>query len=434
MSAPQLDGYTLSAPVSSQGRSVSYRAKRRADGRWVTVKLPSGNTTDSDAVRRQLRRERDLLSQIKHPGLPTLLEFIDERPALLTEDAGGFRLSQLLKQDPIEAGGALAIAIGLCSILSALHHHDVIHGSLSASSVELTENGGVYLHDCTAPEPAEDLRSPEDMAPEQLLDGALDRTTDVFLVGSLLYRMLTGEAPFANGRDTARHVNARALRRRIQLSGRFGDRRFALRLEKILTRCLRERSRDRYANTAALETALATVLHGYDMTPRQQLVRLAVARAGLGNSHGVNLVSPRRSTISSHAARLRLFVALGAGSLLLAAGIVARCSSTEISDPFRGDAQGIVKGPAKLQFLAQPWAEVHLDGRLLDVTPIGQAVQVAPGKHLVEFKHPQAATQTLHIEVIPEQLLVIDIEMAIVRPNPATPSATASQTKPPSER
>ncbi len=434
MSAPRLDGYTLSAPVSSQGRAVSYRAERQADGRRVTVKLPSGNTTNSDALRRQLRRERDLLSRLKHPGLPTLLEFIEERPALLTDDAGGFRLTKLLDQGPLEVGGALAIAIQLCSILAALHHRDVIHGSLNPSSVELTENGGVYLHDCSAPEPAEDLRSPEDMAPEQLLDGALDPSTDVFLVGSLLYRMLTGETPFADGRDADRQVRARTLRRRIRLSGRLGDRRFTMRLDKILTRCLRERNRDRYATMEPLQTALTTVLHAYDMTPREQLVRLAVARAGLGDSRGVNLMSPRRSTLSSDANRPRLVLALSVGSLLLAAGIVARCSSTEISDPFRVGAQGIVKGPAKLQFLAQPWAEVHLDGRLLDVTPIGQAVQVAPGKHLVEFKHPHAATQTRHIEVIPEQLLVIDIEMAIVRPTSTTPSATASQTKPPSDR
>jgi hypothetical protein len=218
---------------------------------------------------------------------------------------------------------------------------------------------------------------------------------------------------------------------RLTFSRRANEARLPARVDRIVTRCLQKRPRDRYPSSEQLASALTGVLRRQSMAPLDQLVRRAVARAGLGDTRLgdtrlTDLGSPSEHKLTGPEGRWRLMVALAAGGLILVTGVVTRCSSGEVMVPFRGDARGIVKRPAKLKLLAQPWAEIHIDGRLIDVTPIGHWVPVTPGKHVVEFKHPQAATQTRHIEVISEQQLIIDVHMPVLRPE-SSPSATAAK-------
>jgi hypothetical protein len=83
-----------------------------------------------------------------------------------------------------------------------------------------------------------------------------------------------------------------------------------------------------------------------------------------------------------------------------------------------GDARGIVDRPAELRVLAEPWAEIHIDGKLVDVTPVGRPIQINAGRHTVVFKHPNAPDETRRVEIIAGQTIVLDVQMQVVRPVP----------------
>jgi len=66
--------------------------------------------------------------------------------------------------------------------------------------------------------------------------------------------------------------------------------------------------------------------------------------------------------------------------------------------------------------LAQPWAEVSVDGEAIDTTPMARPIVVAPGRHFVTFVHPNAPEEKRTVDVGPGQTVLIDVAMRIERP------------------
>lgn len=428
-----LVGYALEAPLSAQNGVVTLRGTRKRDGRRVIVRAVDMRGRSAAPARKVLERERDAL-RIEHPNLPTLLDVHDgvaeaasgrtPRLALVLADHGGSRLDAVLDRKPhIDATHAMAITIEVARALAAMHRHGEPHGALRPELVELTADGAVYLHGAgqrhqLASRGADvDLALPENMAPEQILGDPPDEQTDVFLLGMLLYRMVAGHAAFDAGESNVshhiRHSAPTPLGRHVAGAPEG--------LSRILSRCLQKRARDRYPDVASLESELWRSLRKITSLPTEMLVSRALADAHLGDA----LPAPRERGVERGGAwRLawlrRSAMGLGAAMALLGIGVVVVRSCGEDGGSASGDPRGIVKRPAQLRVLAHPWAEVHIDGKLVDVTPIGFAIEVPPGPHVVVFKHPNAPDETRSIEIIAGQTILLDVEMRIERPEDAS--------------
>jgi eukaryotic-like serine/threonine-protein kinase len=109
--------------------------------------------------------------------------------------------------------------------------------------------------------------------------------------------------------------------------------------------------------------------------------------------------------------------------VMLGAGVVEGFVREEdvASEP-ASEADATARGYVKV--LARPWAEVLVDGRYVDVTPIGRPIPVVPGRHYVTFKHPNAPDEKREIRVISGQTVLLDVTMRIERRTaPAIPDA-----------
>src|SRR5262249_49488663 len=69
-----------------------------------------------------------------------------------------------------------------------------------------------------------------------------------------------------------------------------------------------------------------------------------------------------------------------------------------------------------LRVLAQPWAEVIVDGETIDTTPMARPIAVAPGRHFVTFVHPNAPEEKRSVSVAAGQTVVLDVAMKVARP------------------
>ena len=69
-----------------------------------------------------------------------------------------------------------------------------------------------------------------------------------------------------------------------------------------------------------------------------------------------------------------------------------------------------------LRVLAQPWAEVVVDGETVDTTPMARAIEVAPGRHFVTFVHPNAPEEKRTVDVAAGQTVLLDVAMRVERP------------------
>lgn len=250
------------------------------------------------------------------------------------------------------------------------------------------------------------------MSPEMILGDEADAASDVFLFGLLLFQAIAGEHPFSGDEagisQRIRHSPTPSLRRQVPEAPEA--------VERVVRRCLEKRPRDRYADLSSVQALLVRALRDRTSLPRETLVSRALAAAGLSDE----IAPPRerhldRSALAS-GPRARWMMIAGGGVIAAAVVLFAWQSLDGSGGPATNDPQGIVGHPARLRLLAHPWAEVHIDGKLIDVTPVGRPLELAPGRHEVVFKHPHAPDVKRVIEIVPGQTVVLDVAMQVVRP------------------
>src|SRR5262245_48450758 len=120
----RLGDYQLGDTVETGTHTVVYRARRPSDGRHFLVKTLKQGLRANEELRAALARERSLLETANHPGLPTVVELIDEADtlALVYLDRRGHRLTAVLERSTrLPVTTALAISLELCGPLAALH-------------------------------------------------------------------------------------------------------------------------------------------------------------------------------------------------------------------------------------------------------------------------------------------------------------------------
>jgi serine/threonine-protein kinase len=426
-----LVAYALGDQLEANALTATFRAERRSDRRKVLVKTVRPGLRKADPALALLARERDVVEAVGHGTLPRLLEVVrdPDRLALVYEDAGGHRLSDVLDRvERLAPWSAMAVGVAIGGTFAALHRAGFVHGRLRAESVELTERGEVILHDPSGVgargvggDP--DLDAPENMAPEQVLGQAAGPETDVFLLGKLLYQMVTGTLPFQSGAggitQQIRHGEAPPLSSLAPDAPR--------ELQAIVTRCLKKRGRDRYPDMASLQSEVLRVLRSNTSLAREHLIVDALAKAGLaselpaprerGVERGATAAPPWLKTAAAWAAAVAGVIVLVIVGWSLVGGDDARSGS---------EPQGIVKRPAELRVLARPWAEIHIDGELVEITPVARPIEVTPGHHTVQFKHPNSETVVKEIEIISGQTILLDVEMPVVRsPDAGAPDASS---------
>jgi serine/threonine-protein kinase len=208
--------YALEQELGRSGTGLVWRAEDRLLRRTVAVKLVDPHLGDDPAFTERLAEEARRVASLATPGIARLLDSGDEDgiPFLVREHVEGESArSRLDRSGPLPAVEAARIAIGVLEALAPAHEAGVLHLHLGANDVLLTPDGGVRVTDLgigpavTAtrrPHEAARLLGEHDLAPEQRETGAVDRRTDVFAAGAVLFELLTGER--SAGRRSARRV------------------------------------------------------------------------------------------------------------------------------------------------------------------------------------------------------------------------------------
>jgi len=228
-----LDGkYKLDRRIGRGGYGAVFRATHTSLGRDVAVKVfrPSlGN--DSPAGLERFRREGATACRLDHPNVVQVLDsaITGEGIAyLVMELLDGRPLSEEIAEcGPLSAARALDIAIPVCEVLAEAAAQGMIHRDIKPANVFLHRGRdgevvkvvdfGIAKLVGEAPDGiSEDVTrsgvvvgSPSYMAPERMLGGEYDHRADVYGLGVVLYEMLTGRLPFAEG---PRNFTALALR------------------------------------------------------------------------------------------------------------------------------------------------------------------------------------------------------------------------------
>jgi len=198
-----------------------YLAEQVSLGRRVALKVLRREVGQQPGMSERFRREARLLSSVEHPAVVRVIDFGTSQDAtcLVMEFAEGETLLQHLGNGPLAAERGRRVMLQLAEGLAAIHSKDIIHRDLKPENVVLTpgprgEQARLLdfgIAKLLQPDPDAKglsavgvvLGTPEYLSPEQAMGHPLDARSDIYSLGVLAYRMLSGVLPFngPNARD-----------------------------------------------------------------------------------------------------------------------------------------------------------------------------------------------------------------------------------------
>ena len=213
--------YEVTAPLGAGGMGEVYRARDHRLRREVALKIVSPRfALDPERVAR-FAREARVLAALNHPNIATLygLEEAEGVQALVLELVEGETLADRLAAEPsgLRVQEAVVIARQIAAALEAAHEDGIVHRDLKPANIAIRSDGTVKLLDFGLARALEStvegdstgttisigetavgtvVGTPAYMSPEQARGQTLDKRTDIWSFGCVLYEMLTGRVAF----------------------------------------------------------------------------------------------------------------------------------------------------------------------------------------------------------------------------------------------
>jgi len=276
-------------------------------GRRDAIKVLRGqHAFDAESIARFNRGARNL-SAIRHPNVCTLYDYgetEDGSPFLALELITGESLKDLLdREQPLDPLRAVRIAMQVADALDAAHAADIVHRDLKPANIMIeqardgTDVAKVVDFDIAkGPEATGEevtrlgfvVGTPEYMSPEQLMGERLDGRSDIYSLGIVLFRMLTGALPFRGG-NTQQIMVERLTHLPLSLGEVLPGREFTPSLQAVLERSLARDRDHRHPDAATLGRELRAVAGELAASARAAGRPVAGAAASASGVHAAGM-------------------------------------------------------------------------------------------------------------------------------------------------
>jgi serine/threonine protein kinase len=215
----RIGNYRINCALSTTGSVLLYAAQHLVMPRRAIIKVIRTELATNQSLVVQTLREASILASIAHPGVPIVYEagcMRDHEPWFAFESSSGPTLDALLASSPLPLIAVAALLRDVADILEHAHARGVIHRGLRPNQIVISTAGryplcipdwsGAIVHDAATqiPQQISDA-SRSYVAPELLrqhsggVESPIDGRVDVFSLGVIAHRALTGGLPFAPG-------------------------------------------------------------------------------------------------------------------------------------------------------------------------------------------------------------------------------------------
>ena len=206
--------YKITDKLGEGGMGVVYKAEDTKLERTVALKFLAAHLVEDEEGRGRFLREAKAAAALDHPNICTVYE-IDEaggQTFLAMASIDGQSLKEKIGGRPLKLDEALDLALQTARGLQAAHKKGVVHRDIKPANLMLTEEGQVKIMDFGLAQLADrtkltktgtSLGTPASLSPEQSLGQKVDRRSDIWSLGVVLYEMVTGQLPFKGDVEAA---------------------------------------------------------------------------------------------------------------------------------------------------------------------------------------------------------------------------------------
>jgi eukaryotic-like serine/threonine-protein kinase len=276
--------YKISKRIGSGGMGEVYLATDMTAGRKAALKLlPMRFTGDAERLKRFQQEARAVVA-LNHPNILTIYEIGEDHSThyIASELIEGETLRQRLLRGRIEVGEAVDVAIQAASALAAAHEAGIVHRDINPGNIMLRRDGYVKVLDFGIAKLSEQegpmpkgealllvqtnlgsvLGTVPYMSPEQARGVPVDKGTDIWSLGIVLYEMVTGHQPFTGG--TPREVMTSILEKEQSPLTTY-NKQTPTELRQIIGKTLRKDRTERYQSVSEMLQALKNLRHKLEL-------------------------------------------------------------------------------------------------------------------------------------------------------------------------
>ena len=334
MDPEKIGRYEIKAELGRGGMATVYQAYDPRFERDVAIKVLPREMLHDPQFRARFEREAKTIAMLEHPAIVPVYDFGEEdgQPYFVMRNMTGGSLSDRMNQGPIPVKEAARIFERLAPGLDEAHARNIVHRDLKPGNILFDRLNEPYVSDFGIAKLSEAqanltgsavIGTPTYMSPEQAQGEPVDWRSDIYALGVILFEMLSGKPPYKA--DTPMGVVVKHITEPVPHILDVNSN-LPQAIEAVIQKAMAKDKQARFATCAELAATLSAIERGEALDPKTLLgmpriptAQTVVAKRSEQLKNRIEVPGP----VSAPRKKTRLWIGLGAATVLLCAGMLS---------------------------------------------------------------------------------------------------------------